>query len=154
MSAESIVEQAQAIVNKTFSAYIGCVVAAILIIFSLLPLWSHNPTHDDFIPPNIYSSGSQSIVALDQLHLYGIYTASDAIPISNLDLILVGTVASENAGDAYALISDQRGVTKSYQIGDTLPGGAILNKIEEDRVIINDAGRSEVIILPKPQLNQ
>jgi type II secretory pathway component PulC len=154
MSAESIVEQTQAIVNKSSSAYLGCVIATILIILSLLPLWSHNPTHDNVSAPASYSNSNQSMIALDQLHFYGIYTASNAIPISNLDLKLVGTVASQDTTDAYALISDQSGTTKSYQVGDALPGGAILNKIADDRVIINDAGRDEVIILPKPQLNQ
>lgn len=152
VASSAILEQAHMLFKKPLVAYLSSCILLVLIGLSATPLWSHNPLKDNFNPTTVSPRYQPSAIDLDQLHLFGVYTTSSAIPQSNLDLKLSGTVAAENANDAYALITDQSNNTKVYQIGDTLPGGAILNKIEKDRVIINDAGRSEAIILPKPKI--
>ena len=153
ISTEGIIEQTQAILKKPITAYATSIVILLLIGVSLMPIWRSNPLHDNIKVDTNFNVGYQNTTDLDSLNLFGVYTTSNAIPQSNLDLKLVGTIASQNANNAYALISDPSGKTKPYQIGDTLPGGAILNKIEQDKVIINNAGRNEEIILPKPKLN-
>jgi len=70
------------------------------------------------------------------------------VPETRLNLKLRGVFASEDQDAARAIIADSRGDEDSYSIGSQLPGGAILNEIYADRVILEHNGRLETLKLP------
>ncbi|KAB0493909.1 Type IV pilus biogenesis [Pseudomonas vancouverensis] len=49
-------------------------------------------------------------------------------------------------GVSKALIADAQG-SRIYQMGETLPGGSVLRRIEPDRVVLWSKGREEVLAL-------
>ena len=55
---------------------------------------------------------------------------------------------------AYAIIESSDQHQKTYQINDTLPGGAILQAIESNSIVIMTDDRQESLILTKTKLEQ
>lgn len=90
-------------------------------------------------------------------HLFGQTEASQPVaaapapaPATPLNLRLVGVFFMERGGDrALALIADGSGPERGYRIGESLPGGARLQRIQRDHVVVSRAGREEVLKLPK-----
>jgi general secretion pathway protein C len=71
-------------------------------------------------------------------------------PVTPLNLRLVGVFFTERGqGPALALIADGNSLERGYRIGDALPGGARLERIERDQVIVSRNGREELIKLPR-----
>jgi general secretion pathway protein C len=69
-------------------------------------------------------------------------------PDTRLNLVLHGSLASEDKDRARAIIADPKGKEDQYAIGDTLPGNAELSEIYPDRVILMRGGRYETLRLP------
>lgn len=71
-------------------------------------------------------------------------------PETRLNLNLVGIFFSDNSRLAVALIaaSDNTGV-RGYRVGDPLPGGASLEQVHADRVVLSRNGQLETLSLPK-----
>jgi type II secretory pathway component PulC len=88
------------------------------------------------------------------LHLFGEFQPIPThLPQTNLQLNLQGIALSTVKGQAsIAIISTPSGNTKIYKLGDAVPGGATINKVFKNRIILNDNGRLEVLKLPIPKL--
>lgn len=71
-----------------------------------------------------------------------------AAPETRLNLKLRGVFASNDKELARAIIADAKGKDESYAIGDEVPGGAILNDIFPDKVILEHNGKLEILKLP------
>jgi general secretion pathway protein C len=74
--------------------------------------------------------------------------AGDA-PETRLSLDLRGVIASRDVRVARAFIASSGGAEQGYAIGATLPGGARLSAVHEDRVILERDGRFETLSLPR-----
>jgi general secretion pathway protein C len=94
---------------------------------------------------------------IGQFHLFGKFEKKTApppqmeaaaAPETRLNLKLRGVFSSEDKDIARAIIADAKGEDESYAIGDEVPGGAILNDIFEDRVILERNGQLETLKLP------
>ena len=70
-------------------------------------------------------------------------------PDTSLDLSLRATVASADVGEAHAIIADGSGKEQVYFLRDPIPGGATLQQVRVDRVIINRRGTLEALRLPR-----
>jgi general secretion pathway protein C len=70
------------------------------------------------------------------------------MPVTPLNLRLAGIFFTER-GRGLALIADGNSLERGYRIGDSLPGGARLERIERDQVVVSRNGREELIKLPK-----
>lgn len=89
-------------------------------------------------------------------HLFGKYEPDKVVasaqpvvvPETRLNLKLRGVFASNDNNAARAIIADSRGEEDSYRIGSSVPGGAILNEIYPDRVILEHNGQLETLKLP------
>lgn len=77
----------------------------------------------------------------------------EAAPETKLNLKLRGVFAASNPASSRAIIADARGEEDSYKVGSTVPGGAILNEIFTDKVILDTNGRLEVLRLPVEEAN-
>lgn len=67
---------------------------------------------------------------------------------STLALTLRGTFASADPANGLAFIADADGRERSYQVGDTLPGDALLESVFADYVIVRNGGQRERLGLP------
>lgn len=87
-------------------------------------------------------------------HLFGIYDKAIAnLPLTQLQLTLEGTVVSlDDPNQSHALVSSPSGQTKVYRVGDALPGGATVNKIMKEQIIIEYNGQEQRLRLPVPKL--
>ncbi len=69
----------------------------------------------------------------------------ESIPISSLNLVLVGVIAA--AGGGYAMISVDGRAQESFAVGQEIIGGAILQSVLADRVLIQRGGITESLML-------
>jgi general secretion pathway protein C len=102
-------------------------------------------------PPNAHKGGVdvQSVVSA---HLFGVATADPSQdtgnpPASTANLVLAGTIATQDPKHGVAIISDG-GPSKVYAVGDNV-GGAALHSVYLDRVILDRAGSLETLLLPR-----
>lgn len=103
-------------------------------------------------PPT--SAAQQNTFSLQPLlaaHLFGQVSQElrggrlENLPISSLNLVLTGVIASASGG--YALISVNGQPQESFAVGQTVTGGAELQAVYPDRVVIRRNGVLESLIL-------
>ncbi len=86
-------------------------------------------------------------------HLFGIATADPSAqdpanaPPTTANLVLAGTIASQDPKRGVAIISDG-GPAKVYSVGDNV-GGASLHSVYLDHVILDRSGSLETLLLPR-----
>jgi general secretion pathway protein C len=69
-----------------------------------------------------------------------------------LDLTLVGVLFVDKIDESQVIISTPNGEEKTYKIGDTLPGGAVLKRITANGVLVLREGNLESLSLPINEL--
>jgi general secretion pathway protein C len=79
--------------------------------------------------------------------------ATQNAPETQLNLELRGAVAAADERFAHAIIADGSGTEKVYFLKDSVPGGAVLQRVQPDRVILNRGGVLEALLLPKESGN-
>lgn len=102
------------------------------------------------------AASPESMQAIAAMHLFGTAeTADNAIaaaaadaPETRLNLKLRGVLASNDPALSRAVISSGSD-EKVYSIGAAVPGGATLEAVLADRVILRRAGRLETLRLPR-----
>lgn len=95
--------------------------------------------------------------AVSNLHLFGQASAPQPVvapapqaEASPLNLRLVGVFFMERGGaKALALIAEGTGLERSYRVGEALPGGARLDRIQRDSVIVSQGGQQQTLNLPR-----
>jgi general secretion pathway protein C len=91
--------------------------------------------------------------AIQAAHLFGIAKADSAAqdpstaPLSAANLVLAGTIATQDPRHGVAIISDG-GPSKVYAVGDNV-GGASLHSVYLDHVLLDRAGALETLMLPR-----
>ena len=86
-------------------------------------------------------------------HLFGIAAVEpggqdpSSAPLSSANLVLAGTIASQDPKHGVAIISDG-GPSKVFSVGDNV-SGATLHSVYLDHVILDRAGVLETLILPR-----
>jgi general secretion pathway protein C len=92
----------------------------------------------------------QSVVSA---HLFGVAPPDASLqdpanaPQSTSNLVLAGTIASQDPKRGVAIISDG-GPSKVYSVGDNV-GGATLHSVYLDHVILDRGGALETLVLPR-----
>lgn len=94
--------------------------------------------------------------ALSRWHLFGnaaLVTDSRALasaaPDTSLALKLRGIFASDDPKSGYAIIADGNGSDQVYRVGMQVSGGAQVDSVYPDRVMLNRAGVLEALRLPE-----
>jgi general secretion pathway protein C len=86
-------------------------------------------------------------------HLFGVAVADPSTqdpanaPLSSANLVLAGTIATQNPKHGIAIISDG-GPSKVYSVGDNV-NGASLHSVYLDHVILDRGGTLETLLLPR-----
>jgi general secretion pathway protein C len=100
------------------------------------------------------------VSAISNAHIFGIADADDEIATSTiveddvkldtkLNLSLKGTIASDQSGQAVAIISNGGKDEKVYTIGDSVTSNAKLHAVYADRVVLSENGVLTNLKLPK-----
>ncbi len=108
------------------------------------------PAASDATDPQVYAS-------IAAAHIFGQAAAEPAVgvadaanaPETQLQLQLRGAIAALDERFAHAIIADSAGNEKVYFIKDPVPGGAVLQQVQADRVILNRGGALEALVLPR-----
>lgn len=100
----------------------------------------------------ISADGARSRIPLASFHLFGraVDPAAAAYanaPDTTLKLNLKGTSSHNDQNRARAVIADDNQVEKVYKVGDLMDSGVRVQAIYPDRVVLNAAGRIEVLRL-------
>jgi general secretion pathway protein C len=114
------------------------------------------PAAGPVMAQNATARPAVDVAAISAWHLFGKVEANRpppppvAIPVTPLNLRLGGTFFVEQGGArALALIADGNSLERGYRPGEALPGGARLERIERDQVVVSRNGREEALKLPK-----
>lgn len=116
---------------------------------------------EEIIPPEAPASSAQTAkpqieVSISQTNLFGRVEIAATpqveeqvvVPETRLNLTLLGVISSSIAGTAKAIISDASGNEEYYSIGMQVPGGASLEEIHADYVMLKRNNRLEMLRLP------
>ncbi len=102
-------------------------------------------------PPPPTPANTFSLQPLLAAHLFGQVSQEltgrrlDNLPLSSLNLVLTGVIASANGG--YALISVNSQPQEPFAVGQTVTGDAVLQAVYSDRVVIRRHGTLESLLL-------
>lgn len=149
-------------------ARLSSLVLVVLLGYSLAELtWTLWPQPPQTLPPAAPGAAPTAgpraepgYRALPGLHLFGQAerSAADApqapldAPETQLNLTLHGILYNPNPSEARAIVAGPGGDERAYGVGDQLPGGATVEQIYPDRVILSRVGRFETLRLPENQL--
>ncbi|MGO9992087.1 MAG: type II secretion system protein GspC [Steroidobacteraceae bacterium] len=140
-------------------SYASLALAALIVVelarlaISLLsgPVKSPEPVMTRAVQPHKHPGVDvQSVVSA---HLFGVATVDPSTqdpanaPLSSANLVLAGTIASQDPKRGVAIISDG-GPSKVYSVGDNV-NGATLHSVYLDHVILDRAGTLETLVLPR-----
>jgi type II secretion system protein C len=96
------------------------------------------------------------IAQIPQRHLfgkYGIVEESSLLPVTSLQIHLVGVIKATPEKFSKVIISESSQPAKVYQVGDKLPStGVKIYAITSDGVILDNSGRMEKLPLQRTQL--
>lgn len=89
-------------------------------------------------------------------HLFGVAAVPDTpagdannAPNTTLNLVLAGTIATDDPKHGLAIIGETAANAKVYSVGDAVNGGATLHSVYSDRVLLERAGAVEALALPR-----
>ena len=114
------------------------------------PVKSPQPVLAPVIPPVKHSGADiQTVVSA---HLFGVPPAATQdegnAPQSSANLLLAGTIATQDPKHGVAIISDGGAPSKVYSVGDRI-GGASLHSVYLEHVILDRGGALETLLLPR-----
>ena len=77
--------------------------------------------------------------------------AEGPLQATSANLTLKGVILANPARQSTALISESGGDLRAVAIGETLPGGAVLDAVAADHVVLLIGGRRETLSFPESQ---
>jgi general secretion pathway protein C len=95
------------------------------------------------------------LAAIVNAHLFGVAgapagsTDPNAVAATQMNLVLVGTIAESDPAKGWAIIGESAASAKVYSVGKTIAGGTKLHEVYPDRVILDRGGRLEALMLPR-----
>jgi general secretion pathway protein C len=140
------------LVSLLFAALILLLVLQIGYSFISKPLKSPQPVVATSVPrPQRTGVDIQTVVSA---HLFGVAVADPSTqdpanaPQSSANLLLAGTIATQDPKRGVAIISDAGSASKVYSVGERI-GGASLHSVYLDHVILDRGGALETLLLPR-----
>ncbi len=115
---------------------------------------SHSNQNDKFLLAN--DRLAKRITQLPEWHLfgkYGVVEQSAILPVTSLQIRLVGVIKSTPEKYSRVIISESNQPGKVYKVGDTLPSSGVrIDAITPEGVVLNNSGRLEKLPLPRTPL--
>ena len=142
-------------VSLLLAALIAAQLAQIAIFAFVKPVKSPQPVPSASAPrPQHSALHIQNVISA---HLFGVAAVNGGAqdpanaPQSSANLLLAGTIATQDPKRGVAIISDGGGPSKVYSVGDRV-GGASLHSVYLDHVILDRSGALETLQLPRQLL--
>jgi general secretion pathway protein C len=139
------------LVSRVLAALIAVELARIAISLLSGPVKSPQPVVARSVQTRPHAAADvQTVVSA---HLFGVATADPAAqdpdhpPLSSANLVLAGTIATQDPKHGIAIISDG-GPSKVFSVGDKVTG-ASLYSVYLDHVILDRGGTLETLVLPR-----
>lgn len=102
------------------------------------------------------SSHDDSFSGIIRASLFGVYVSNDlsdgSVKKSMLNVTLAGILFANKMEDSQVIIRAANGEEKTYRIGDTIPGDAIIKRIMANGILVEHHGALESLSLPKNEL--
>jgi general secretion pathway protein C len=133
---------------------IACLWIAVKLLWLLVPAGGDA---DAGVPvAAVPAPGGKGAVSVSKWHLFGSAGLTSAqlarnAPATQLQLQLRGTLAEADPRAGMAVIADAVSGERAYRVGEGLPGGATLDGVYPDRVILLHEGVQETLGLPYDQ---
>ena len=161
-------EQVVAGASQVLPFWVSLILVMIIAYYVARMVWLFFPADEEMLwmPPSAPTSSAatrndgtpaRNYQPIVDAHLFGTASADDVevveetddAPDTRLNLKLRAAVAAVDEQVAHAIIADGTGEEKVYFIKDTVPGGAMLHRVQTDRVILNRGGTLEALRLPR-----
>lgn len=120
------------------------------------PIRSQIATQNELTPASTVANETMDYAAIADWHLFGeinqaatLPTPTRSMPETQLNLRLAGIFFAEDMTKGRVLIAKPGAQESSYRVGDQLPGGARLEQILRDQVILSRNGVLETLRLPR-----
>jgi general secretion pathway protein C len=86
--------------------------------------------------------------------LFGVYVSNNlsSVKKSMLNVTLVGILFATKMDASQVIIRSANGEEKTYKLGDTIPGGAVIKRIMASGILVERHGAIESLSLPKNEL--
>lgn len=86
--------------------------------------------------------------------LFGVYVSNNlsSIKKSMLNVTLVGILLAHKINNSQVIIRSATGEERTYKLGDTIPGGAVIKRIMTSGILVERNGALESLSLPKNEL--
>ncbi len=92
-----------------------------------------------------------------KMPLFGEFLPEDLAGVelknSTLHVKLLGVIYSEDEKKSEVILELQGGEERTYHVGDMLPGGAIIQRINQDEMYVSRNGGVEYLFLPEKGIN-
>jgi general secretion pathway protein C len=143
---------------KQWIAIAVFIIALLLFIMELVSLYQTLSTPENITKPVMIKTQEVAITEKSPVFtwpMFGEYVPNleDAtIKQSKLDLKVVGILYSSEKKASRVIIKASDGKDQSYVVGDSLPGGAVIKKIDRKSVIVLYNGALESLSFPKNEL--
>ncbi len=102
-------------------------------------------------------SEQESFEPILKASLFGIYVSNDlnetSVKKSMLNVTLVGILFADKMSESQVIIRSANGEEKTYKIGDTIPGDAVIKRVTANGILVERNGSLESLSLPKNELN-
>jgi general secretion pathway protein C len=140
-----------AYVSLILAALIAIELARVAISFLGGPVKTPQPVVNR--PPAPHVRPGVDVQKVVSAHLFGMAAVEPGaqdpsnVPLSSANLVLAGTIASQDPKHGVAIISDG-GPSKVFSVGDNV-SGATLHSVYLDHVILDRAGVLETLMLPR-----
>lgn len=139
-----------------YGALAACALGGLMVAWLAVRIvWSLLPRGDVAVTALAPAAASvaKRAVSVAKWHLFGTAGAtvkdySRAAPTTQLQLSLRGTLAESEPREGMAVIADPTAGERAYRVGDALPGGATLDAVYPDRVVLLHEGVQETLALP------
>ena len=100
-------------------------------------------------PPPATTRNVVDVPSILRANLFGQSApVAGATPVTNMSLVLAGVIADSDEKRGFATIGTSATDLRSYRVGETVPGGAVLHAVLVDRVLLDRGGAIEALLLP------
>ena len=139
--------------NQRIASFVTGILFVVFIFIAVHSLVSWLPSTTNLSNKVIITRSKQnfSLADISTWHLMG-FSEISGLPETNLQLTLQGVLVMPNADRSSAIVADESQNAKVYSIGDELPGGAILDKVLANKIIIKNRGKLQELPLVRPKL--
>ena len=139
------------IINLWLDIVTGAVIMSVAVALAGLT-WRLIGESGTSVAPNVAASGTRTRAPFnaDPILAFAPFgrTGAHAIPATTLALQLRGVMLAEPRSESVAVIAGGSEPPKAFATGDTVPGGATVEDIAVDRVLLRVGGRQEMLAFP------